>query len=243
MNLLKTGLCSMALCVMALGSIQAAPLKPIASAVIGSADNAAALAARQAAKETSERIAQQRLRDISSQASSAARQPAVSQAMRHVDLVRPAAQDLTKQLARTTHMSSSRIGFAASGNAAEASVKSAGITTVGVSRGLPSQAKKSLEELPKTANPALLVPSQGRREMTGSQVKRLRRDMRVNGFDKQYPIEVVNVKNKNVIYDGHHRTVAARQEGIKEVPVKYRQVSAKEADDLLQDAARATGNW
>ncbi len=76
--------------------------------------------------------------------------------------------------------------------------------------------------------------------MSGSQVKRLRRDIRENGFDQSKPIEAADVGNgRLIILDGHHRTKGAIGAGIKEVPVNVQKATREQADQLLREAAEA----
>jgi filamentous hemagglutinin len=75
--------------------------------------------------------------------------------------------------------------------------------------------------------------------MSGSQVKRLRKDMQQNGFDPDQPIDVANVDGRKIILDGHHRAAAARQAGLKEVPIRTHSVTSEQADQLLREAAEA----
>jgi ParB-like chromosome segregation protein Spo0J len=57
--------------------------------------------------------------------------------------------------------------------------------------------------------------------MTGSQITKLAKEMRANGFDKTKPISVQRTANgKMMIIDGHHRTAAAIRAGIERVPVE-----------------------
>jgi ParB-like chromosome segregation protein Spo0J len=56
--------------------------------------------------------------------------------------------------------------------------------------------------------------------MTGSQIKRLAKDMEKNGFDQTKPISgVTNARGRIEISDGHHRAAAAIKAGIEKVPV------------------------
>ena len=70
-------------------------------------------------------------------------------------------------------------------------------------------------------SPKNLISQQTKNEMSGSQVKRLTKDMKVNGFDQSKPISgVVNGNGRIVISDGHHRTESAIKAGIEKVPVE-----------------------
>lgn len=56
--------------------------------------------------------------------------------------------------------------------------------------------------------------------MSGSQVKRLTKDMKENGFDQNQPVStVVRADGRLIISDGHHRTEAAIKAGIDKIPV------------------------
>jgi hypothetical protein len=70
-------------------------------------------------------------------------------------------------------------------------------------------------------NPKNLIPTQTKNEISGSQVKRLKKDMQKNGFDQSEPIDVVkNARGRLEIEDGHHRTEAAIKAGLDKVPVR-----------------------
>ena len=91
----------------------------------------------------------------------------------------------------------------------------------------------------KSVDPKTLIGRQGRNEMSSNKVKRLRRDMRENGFDSNNPIEAADVDGKLIILDGHHRTKGAIGAGIKEVPVNVNKVTREQADQLLREAAES----
>ncbi len=93
--------------------------------------------------------------------------------------------------------------------------------------------------VPARANPRDLLPRQGRNEMTGSRTNRLRNDMRRNGFDESKPIDVANVRGRQVIIDGHHRAAAAGRAGIRDVPVRVHEVSESQAGQLWQEVIEA----
>jgi hypothetical protein len=88
-------------------------------------------------------------------------------------------------------------------------------------------------------SPGELVSRQGPSEMTGSKVKRLTKDMKENGFDPNQPVEYATVDGRKIIVDGHHRTEAAKNAGIKEIPATEKQVSPEAASKLYDDAAEA----
>ena len=101
-------------------------------------------------------------------------------------------------------------------------------------------AKKAIDGVVKSeVAPQTLLSRQSSSEMTGSQVKRLAKDMKANGFDATKPIQVANADGKSVILDGHHRTAAAIKAGIKKVPIETRTVTKVEADKLLNQVAES----
>ncbi len=75
--------------------------------------------------------------------------------------------------------------------------------------------------------------------MSGSQVNRLAKDMKANGYDESYPIDAASVDGKLIILDGHHRAQAASKAGIRDVPVNVYSVTREQADQLMQEAAEA----
>ena len=70
--------------------------------------------------------------------------------------------------------------------------------------------------------PKNLIPTQPKSDLTGSQVKRLTKDMKNNGFNKNNPVDVWrNPKTGRLeIQDGHHRTEAAKKAGLNNIPIK-----------------------
>jgi RHS repeat-associated protein len=89
----------------------------------------------------------------------------------------------------------------------------------------PSAAKITTEVASKTetvlTNPKNLIPTQSKSEMTGSQVTRLAKDMKQNGFDSTKPISGQTTATGRIeIVDGHHRAAAAIKAGIEKVPVE-----------------------
>ena len=101
---------------------------------------------------------------------------------------------------------------------------------------LPGSAPKNII---KHLNPKILLSRQRRDEMTNSQVKRMRKEMKSEGFDGFEPIDIANVNGKMIIIDGHHRAAAASAAKMKEVPVRLNNVSRQEADQLLREVAEA----
>ncbi|GAW86333.1 hypothetical protein bplSymb_SCF02404P010 [Bathymodiolus platifrons methanotrophic gill symbiont] len=91
--------------------------------------------------------------------------------------------------------------------------------------GLPAGVTKVLNAskkgLTQQINPKNLIPTQTRNEISGSQVKRLTKDMKKNGFDQTKPVYVARNQNGRLeILDGHHRTEAARKAGLNKIPVR-----------------------
>ncbi|MBK4723851.1 hemagglutinin repeat-containing protein [Pantoea agglomerans] len=91
----------------------------------------------------------------------------------------------------------------------------------------------------KNIDPNILISRQNKNEMSGSQVKRLVKDMKTNGFDVNEPIDAAIVNGKVIIIDGHHRAEAAAKAGIKDVPVRIHDVTTEQGDQLLREAAEA----
>jgi hypothetical protein len=89
------------------------------------------------------------------------------------------------------------------------------------------------------ANVSTLKGRQVASEFSGNAIKRLKRDMKANGFDPAHPIEVVIVDGKKIIWNGHHRARAAGAAGIKEVPIKILEKSPEVMRDLFNQAAHA----
>jgi len=70
-------------------------------------------------------------------------------------------------------------------------------------------------------NPRNLIAQQSPMEMSRAKIRRLEKDMRVNGFDRMQPIYgVMRNDGRIVISDGHHRAQAAIRAGIVQVPVE-----------------------
>jgi hypothetical protein len=78
-----------------------------------------------------------------------------------------------------------------------------------------------------------LLGIQAKSEMTGSRISRIAKDMKVNGFRSDEPIQAVKIDNKNYILDGLHRVEAAKRAGIAEVPTMFNEVSPERASDIL----------
>lgn len=96
-------------------------------------------------------------------------------------------------------------------------------------------------ELPPVVDrdPKQLISRQTKSEMTPNNVERLRKKIRKNGFDRNQPIEVVDVKGKLIISDGHHRTEAAIREKLPSVPVRIYKVTLEIEDQYTVDASEA----
>lgn len=104
---------------------------------------------------------------------------------------------------------------------------------------LQESLSEAVEATAKKIDPRTLIGRQGKDEISGSQVKRLTKDMKANGYDTNHSIEVANVDGKLIILDGHHRAQAAVRAGIKDVPVNVNQPTKQQADQLIKEAAEA----
>jgi RHS repeat-associated protein len=95
------------------------------------------------------------------------------------------------------------------------------LSSGGVIKGAGNVAAKEVAELTiKQINPRNLISQQSKNEMSGSVIKRLVKDMKLNGFDQSQAITaVVRADGRLVISDGHHRAAAAIRAGIDKVPV------------------------
>ncbi|WHU85635.1 hemagglutinin repeat-containing protein [Pantoea agglomerans pv. betae] len=91
----------------------------------------------------------------------------------------------------------------------------------------------------KNVDPKTLISRQDKNEMSGSQVKRLVKDMKENGFDANNPVDVALVNGKMIIIDGHHRAQAAAKAGLKDIPVRIHKVTKEQGEQLLREAAEA----
>lgn len=94
-----------------------------------------------------------------------------------------------------------------------------GVIGRGVTKGTDKLNPKLIQE-----NPRNLIPIQTKSEMSGSQVKRLTKDMKQNGFDQSKPVDAWRNPNTGrlEIQDGHHRTEAAKKAGLDKIPVQVR---------------------
>ncbi|WP_319930280.1 S-type pyocin domain-containing protein [Xenorhabdus santafensis] len=98
---------------------------------------------------------------------------------------------------------------------------------------------KSNDTVIEYVNPRVLISIQNRNEMSGSQIKRYVKDMKKNGYDIEYPVEVANVNGKMIIIDGHHRAESAVKAGLNKIPVRVINVTDEQGDNLLIQAAEA----
>ena len=71
-------------------------------------------------------------------------------------------------------------------------------------------------------NPRNPIPTQPKSDLTGSQLKRLTKSMKKDGFDQTKPVDAWrNPKTGRLkIQDGHHRTEAAKKAGLDKIPVQ-----------------------
>lgn len=88
-------------------------------------------------------------------------------------------------------------------------------------------------------DPKQLISRQTKTEMTPNNVERLRKKIRKHGFDLNQPIEVVDVKGKLIIRDGHHRTEAAIREKLSSVPVRIYKVTLEIEEQYVVAASEA----
>jgi len=88
-------------------------------------------------------------------------------------------------------------------------------------------------------NPKILLSRQTSLEMSGSKIKRLRKQIKENGFDINKPIKVVEIENQLIILDGHHRVEVAKKLRLTEIPIIKETVSDYQREKLLMDIADA----
>ncbi|MUJ09750.1 hypothetical protein GNQ12_30045, partial [Pseudomonas aeruginosa] len=81
--------------------------------------------------------------------------------------------------------------------------------------------KQELKSKLLQEDPRNLIPTQTTAEMSGSQIKRIVKSIKENGFDQEKPVDVWrNPKTGRLeIQDGHHRTEAAKKAGLDKIPV------------------------
>jgi RHS repeat-associated protein len=103
------------------------------------------------------------------------------------------------------------------------------IAVVDLATGFGKEAKdiavaseKVLKPTISMQNPKNLIPTQTKSEMSGSQVKRLTKNMKENGFDESKPVSAWRNPSTGrlEIQDGHHRTAAAIKADLNEIPVE-----------------------
>lgn len=110
------------------------------------------------------------------------------------------------------------------GNAAEDFVANCPLPQAKAAAVLGTLGKSIISKVvPKTTlqNPRNLIPTQSKAEMSGSQINRIAKDMKQNGYNGE-PVDVsVNPASGRLeIQDGHHRTAAAIKAGIDQIPVR-----------------------
>ena len=86
-------------------------------------------------------------------------------------------------------------------------------------------------------NPSRLKGRQPPREMTKSRLEKLRKKIRTNGFDENFPIDVADIDGQLIILDGHHRAAAASRERLKIVPIRRYKVPRELEIELLMEVA------
>ncbi|BES85053.1 hypothetical protein PEC302110_21500 [Pectobacterium araliae] len=122
---------------------------------------------------------------------------------------------------------------------AQAGATSAAGIAAGIGKGGNNTGNGASQVTTKNVDPSILISRQNKNEMSGSQVKRLVKDMKANGFDANEPVDVAIVNGKAIIIDGHHRAEAAEKAGIKDIPVRIHEVTKEQGDQLLREAAEA----
>ena len=90
-----------------------------------------------------------------------------------------------------------------------------------------------------TAKPSELFGRQTKNEFTGSNIRRIKKSIKKNGYDQSKPIDVVEVNGRKIIVDGHHRARAAGAAKVDQVPINIRKVDAATAARYEQQAAEA----
>jgi filamentous hemagglutinin len=122
---------------------------------------------------------------------------------------------------------------------AQAAGTSAAGIAAGVGKGGNNTGNGTSQVTTKNVDPSILISRKNKNEMSGSQVKRLVKDMKTNGFDANEPVDVAIVNGKAIIIDGHHRAEEAAKAGIKNMPVRIHEVTKEQGDQLLREAAEA----
>ena len=96
-----------------------------------------------------------------------------------------------------------------------------GVATFGVLKGAGAAVGAASKSELVFTSPKNLIPTQTKSEMSGSEIKRLAKDMKANGYDQSKPISAQqNARGRLEISDGHHRREAAIQAGVDKVPVE-----------------------
>jgi filamentous hemagglutinin len=75
--------------------------------------------------------------------------------------------------------------------------------------------------------------------MSGSQIKRIANDMRMNGYNPSEPVEAAAFEGKKIMINAHRRAAAAIKTGLKEVPVREIEVRPSQGRQLLREADEA----
>ena len=106
---------------------------------------------------------------------------------------------------------------------------------------MDSESQNEKEQLAPIVDvhPARLISRQTPAQMSNNRVNKLRKKIRKDGFDRQRPIELVEVDEKLIIKDGHHRAEAAIRERLTTVPVRIYKILPEEEIQYLIDAAEA----
>jgi filamentous hemagglutinin len=113
----------------------------------------------------------------------------------------------------------------------------------GVKAGKNHVAETYAQQVITHVDPKKLISRQNSTEMSGSNIKRLIKNMKAHGFDITQPIDVAIVNGKMIIIDGHHRAVAAAKAGLKDVPIRINNVSVTQSNQLLLEVAEARSRY
>jgi len=70
-------------------------------------------------------------------------------------------------------------------------------------------------------SPVNLYPTQSVRGFESESIESIRNNMKINGYDSNFPVTAVNVNSFDYIVDGHKRTSCAIKNNIDLVPVVY----------------------
>jgi hypothetical protein len=103
----------------------------------------------------------------------------------------------------------------------------------------PDKCTYILKPVSELADVSTLKGRQVASEFSGNLIKRIKKDMKLTGFDPTQPIEVVVVNGKNIIWNGHHRARAAGAAGIKQVPIVLLEKPPEVMGKLWNEAAEA----